>query len=63
LLKGERKMDIQEAREEIVEEYMKRTKCSIEEAESFDEAVKASLRIKDDDSPMFIADFFLLGNI
>lgn len=56
-------MDIQEAREEIVEEYIRRTKCSIEEAESFDEAVKASLKIKDDDSPMFIVDFFLLGNI
>ena len=56
-------MNTQEAREEIVEEYIRRTKCSIEEAESFDEAVKASLKIKDDDSPMFIVDFFLLGNI
>lgn len=56
-------MDLQEAREEIVEEYIRRTKCSVAEAESFDVAVKASLRIDDDEPPMFIADYFILSGI
>ena len=56
-------MDPQEAREEIVTEYIQRTKCSVLEAESFDKVVKQSLRIEDTDPPMYIADFFLLGNI
>ncbi len=36
-------MDLQEAREQIVESYILRTKCTIEEAESFDEDVKKSI--------------------
>ena len=56
-------MDLQEAREQIVESYILRTKCTKEEAESFDEDVKKSLRIKTDEPPMFIADFFILSGI
>jgi hypothetical protein len=63
LLNREATMDKQRAREEIVEEYITRTKCTIEEAESFDDAVKASLQIEDNNSPMFIADFFILSGI
>lgn len=56
-------MDLQEAREEIVQEYIKRTKCDVAEAERFDAFVKASLRIDDDEPPMFIADYFILSGI
>lgn len=56
-------MDPQEAREEIVTEYIERTKCSVKEAESFDAVVKQSLRIEDKEPPMYIADFFLLGDV
>ncbi len=40
-------MDLQEAREQIVESYILRTKCTIEEAESFDEDVKKSYILHD----------------